>query len=54
MLDEENKKIVMDKKSKILIGVVFMLILISIAIVYYRYVVLKDFPVEGSMQIIEQ
>lgn len=35
----------MDKKSKILITVFFLLILISAAVTYYRYIVLKDFEV---------
>ncbi len=35
----------MDKKSKILITIFFLLILISAAITYYRYIVIKDFEV---------
>ncbi len=41
----------MDKKSKILIIIFFLLILISAGITFYRYIVLKDFEVTGSTQV---
>lgn len=35
----------MDKKSKILIMAVFLLIVLSAAITFYRTIVVKDYPV---------
>ncbi len=40
----------MDKKSKVLIIVFIILILVSTAFTYYKYIVLKDFPVTESTE----
>ncbi|MCC7004872.1 hypothetical protein IT397_03075, partial [Candidatus Nomurabacteria bacterium] len=39
----------MDKKSKILIWVMFVLIIISVAITFYRYVIKKDYIIIGHI-----
>lgn len=38
----------MDKKSKALIIIFFIAILISAGVTYYKYIVIKDFPVIGE------
>jgi hypothetical protein len=39
----------MDKKSKTFIAIFFLLIIISAATIYYRYIVLKDFTVTETV-----
>jgi hypothetical protein len=44
----------LDNKSKIFLGILSFLIMVSIVITYYRYIILEDFPIFTDEEIFNE